>query len=109
ERARAELMLLRILPVSARRRGLLNDARVTSSLARYDLEHIMAPTLVTSVADDLFGTYDAARYTAEHIPNARFVGFPSGGHVWLGHRQQHEDRIVAFLRDVAGGRGSAGV
>lgn len=108
ERARAELMLMRILPVSARREGLLNDARITSSLARYDLEHIMAPTLVTSVADDLFGTYDAARYTAEHIPNARFVGFPSGGHVWLGHRQEHEDRIVAFLRDVAGGGGSAG-
>ena len=80
------------------------------STIRYenDLEHIMAPTLVTSVADDLFGTYDAARYTAEHIPNARFVGFPSGGHVWLGHRQEHEDRIVAFLRDVAGGRFSAG-
>lgn len=104
ERARAAEMLQHVLPVSARRRGLINDARVTSSLTRYDLESITSPTLVISVADDLFGTYDAARYTAQHIRGARFVGLRSGGHVWLGHHRQQIAEIIAFLRGTAGNR-----
>src|SRR5262249_60116353 len=40
EQARIQTVLERILPVSARRVGLLNDARVVSSLTRYDLETI---------------------------------------------------------------------
>jgi pimeloyl-ACP methyl ester carboxylesterase len=91
-------MMELILPVSPRRLGLLNDAAVTSSLPRYELERIAAPTLVISVADDLFGTYAAARYTAEHIPQARFVGYPIGGHVWVGHHAQVISEIAAFLR-----------
>jgi pimeloyl-ACP methyl ester carboxylesterase len=101
ETARVDAMLAHILPVSARRLGLLNDARVCSALPRYDLEAITAPTLVTSVADDLFGTYDVARYTAQHIPGARFLGFRSGGHVWLGHHRRHLAEIAAFLRETA--------
>lgn len=98
EQARVKRMMKLILPVSPRRLGLLNDAAVTSSLPRYELERIAAPTLVISVADDLFGTYEAARYTAEHIPRARFVGFPTGGHVWVGHHRQVISEIAAFLR-----------
>jgi len=100
ETARVDAMLAHILPVSARRLGLLNDASVCSALPRYDLETIAAPTLVTSVADDLFGTYDVARYTAQHIPGARFLGFRSGGHVWLGHQRRHLAEIAAFLREA---------
>ena len=100
ERARADQILDRILPVSARRLGLLNDAYITSTLPRYPLEAIAAPTLVTSVADDLFGTYDAARYTAEHIPDARFVGYDAGGHVWIGHHLEQVEEIVSFLRST---------
>jgi pimeloyl-ACP methyl ester carboxylesterase len=91
-------MLDHILPVSPRRLGLLNDAAVTSSLPRYELERIAVPTLILSMADDLFGTYDGARYSAEHIPRARFIGFPSGGHLWVGHQQEVMSEIAAFLR-----------
>jgi pimeloyl-ACP methyl ester carboxylesterase len=77
-------MLDQILPVSGRRVGLLNDAFVTMHLERYPLGEITVPTLAISAADDLYGTYDAARYTAEQIPGARFVGYPDGGHVLLG-------------------------
>jgi pimeloyl-ACP methyl ester carboxylesterase len=104
EKARVRMMLQDILPVSSRRLGLLNDAAVTSSLPRYDLERIGAPTLVMSVRDDLFGTWDAAKYTAEHVPKARFVGYPSGGHVWVGHEEEGLAEIAAFLRDPSGGR-----
>jgi 2-hydroxy-6-oxonona-2,4-dienedioate hydrolase len=98
ERDRAAEMLRQILPVSARRSGLINDAAVTSSLPRYELERIAVPTLAISMADDLFGTFDGARYTAEHVPGARFKGYPSGGHVWIGHHEEILAEIAAFLR-----------
>lgn len=101
ERARAAQLLEHTLPVSARRVGLVNDARTTLSLPRYDLERIRVPTLVLAVADDRFGIYKAARYTAEHIPGARFVGYPSGGHVWVGHHKEVVAEIAAFLKSVA--------
>jgi hypothetical protein len=40
------------------------------------------------LADDRFGTYNGARYTAEHIPGARFIGYASCGHVWVGHHKE---------------------
>jgi len=98
EQARAAQMLEHTLPVSARRQGLVNDARITLSLPRYDLERIRAPALVIAVADDRFGIWDGARYTAEHIPGARFVGYPAGGHVWVGHHKEIMAEIAAFLK-----------
>jgi pimeloyl-ACP methyl ester carboxylesterase len=101
ERARVDTMLDHILPIAPRRLGLLNDARVTSALPRYPLERIAAPTLVASAADDLFGTYDSAVYTARHVPNARFLGFPEGGHIWVGHQEALIAAITSFLEESA--------
>src|SRR5262249_50367390 len=98
EQARIGKVLERILPVSSRRLGLLNDAAVTSSLQRYELERIAVPTLVISAADDLFGTFDGARYTAEHVPRARFIGYPSGGHLLVGRQKEVTSQIAAFLK-----------
>lgn len=93
-------MMEHILPVSPRRAGLLNDAEVISTLPRYALEQISAPTLIISLEDDLFGTYDAARYTAEQIPDARFIGYSRGGHLWVGHHAEVMSDIRAFLRQT---------
>ncbi len=100
EQARIRRMLDHILPVSARRAGLLNDSAVIGTLPRYPLESITAPTLAISFEDDLFGTHDAARYTTKHIPDAQFVDYPSGGHVWVGHHRQVLEDIARFFRDV---------
>lgn len=105
ERTRVQQMLERILPISLRRLGLVNDGAIITTLPRYELERITAPTLAISFEDDRFGTYDSARYTAEHIKGARFVGYPSGGHVWIGHQQDVEMEIVQFLKRRAGGGG----
>jgi len=99
EQARVQQVLEHILPVSPRRLGLVNDAAVTSSLPRYELEKITARTLVISAADDLFGTFDGARYTAAHIPRARFIGYTSGGHLWVGHQQELMSEVEAFLKE----------
>jgi pimeloyl-ACP methyl ester carboxylesterase len=100
EQARVQAMLDHILPVRPRRLGLINDALVTSSLPRYELETITAPTLAISAADDQYGTFDGARYTAAHVPHARFIGYPSGGHMLVGRDAEAE--IVAFLKGVGG-------
>ena len=98
EQARVAEILAHILPVSPRRLGLLNDAAVTSSLERYPLERITTPTLIVSAEDDLFGTYDVARYTAEQIPGARFIGHEEGGHILVGHHEEVMAEIEATLR-----------
>jgi pimeloyl-ACP methyl ester carboxylesterase len=101
ERARVERIMDHVLPVSPRRLGLLNDAVVTSSLARYELEKIAAPTLAISTPDDLYGTFDGGRYTAEHVRHGRFVGYPNGGHMLVGHDAEASSQITAFLRESA--------
>jgi pimeloyl-ACP methyl ester carboxylesterase len=97
ERERVAQMLEHVLPISPRRRGLVNDAAIVASLPRYELERIGVPTLVISTADDLFGTFETARYTADHIPRARFVSYPNGGHLWVGHQKELLSEIIAFL------------
>jgi 2-hydroxy-6-oxonona-2,4-dienedioate hydrolase len=97
ERAAIYAMLNHILPVSARRAGLLNDAAVVFSLPRYELERIAVPALITGVEDDLYGIHAGARYSAEHMPNARFVSYATGGHLAAGHRREMAAEIKAFL------------
>ena len=101
EQARLAVVMAQILPVRPRRLGLLNDAAVASSLTRYDLEKISAPTLAISAADDLYGTFPAARYTAEQVPHARFISYPTGGHMLVGHTAETSAAITAFLKASA--------
>lgn len=98
EQARVARILAHLQPLGARRRGLRNDAAITPVVPRYALERIAAPTLILGVADDLYGTYAGACYSAAHIPGARFISYPRGGHVWVGHHTEAMAAIVAFLR-----------
>src|SRR5687768_12594089 len=105
EQARARAVMQRLLPLSERRQGLLNDWAIGASIERYALERITAPTLVLSLEDDLYGTFRSARYTAAHIPGARFVGYARGGHAWVGHHEEIFAQLVAFLggnRELSG-------
>jgi 2-hydroxy-6-oxonona-2,4-dienedioate hydrolase len=100
EQARVATVLEHILPISPRRVGLLNEVAVISSLERYDLDRIAVPTLAISAADDLYGTFDGARYTAEHIRGARFIGYLSGGHLCVGHEDEIASEIEEFLKEL---------
>jgi pimeloyl-ACP methyl ester carboxylesterase len=103
EQERALRAMRLILPVSRRAHGLENDARICGALPRYELEKISAPTLVVTTENDGFRTLPGARYSAEHIGRARFVSYPTGGHMWLGHDEEISDLIAGFLSE--GGRG----
>lgn len=98
EHARVQIVLDHILPVSTRRLGLRNDSAVVPDLGRFELERIEAPTLIISARDDLYQTFAGSQYSAEHIPNARFSGYPTGGHLLVGHERETTKEIVGFLR-----------
>jgi 2-hydroxy-6-oxonona-2,4-dienedioate hydrolase len=100
EQERALEVMRHILPISQRERGIWTDATISPVLPRYDLEQIRVPTLLISAEDDLYGTYPSARYTATHIPGARFVGYSTGGHLLLGHWKEASSKVVTFLREV---------
>jgi pimeloyl-ACP methyl ester carboxylesterase len=97
EQAQVLQVVQHVLPIGPREGGLWNDATITPSLPRYDLERIRVPTLLISAEDDLYGTFPNARYTAEHIPGARLVGFPTGGHLLLGHGKEVNAEVAGFL------------
>jgi pimeloyl-ACP methyl ester carboxylesterase len=101
EKARVQVILDGVLPVSPRRLGLSNDGVVVSSLPRYALETITTPTLAISTADDLYRTFEGARYTAEHVPGGRFIGYPTGGHMLVGHDADAGSEIVGFVKGSA--------
>jgi 2-hydroxy-6-oxonona-2,4-dienedioate hydrolase len=98
EQARALRIMRHVLPIREREKGLWNDSTISPALPRYDLEHIATPTLLLAAQDDLYGTYENARYTAEHIPGAKFIGYETGGHLLLGHMTEALDSVTDFLR-----------
>jgi 2-hydroxy-6-oxonona-2,4-dienedioate hydrolase len=93
--------LMSVEPVSRRTAGLAIDAQVTSNLPRYELERIRAPALLLSLQDDLYGTWENARYTSEQIPGSRFVSYASGGHVWIGHDEGVWHEVARFIKPPA--------
>jgi pimeloyl-ACP methyl ester carboxylesterase len=88
------------LPLSRRRQGLWNDLAIVASSPRYELERIASPTLVIGIEDDLFGIYPGSRSAAERIPGARFVSFPTGGHLWVGRQKEVVSETTKFLSDT---------
>ena len=42
-------------------------------------------------------TYPGARYAAEHVPGARFIGYSSGGHMLVGHEEEFSSEVLTFL------------
>ena len=97
EQQRVNTILDHILPVSERAAGLRSDSVLGKSLGPSDLTKVRAPTLVVSVRDDGFGTYASAEHTAGQIKGAKFIGFETGGHVWVGHNEEVMAEIVKLL------------
>ena len=107
ERRNVDRLLHSILPISRRFAGIRNDSLVSMNLTRYALEDLHVPTLVISASDDLYGTYESGVYTAVNIPNARFAGFMSGGHLLLGHETEARERVTGFVAEQLEGKRAA--
>jgi pimeloyl-ACP methyl ester carboxylesterase len=101
ERSRAYRILDELMPIGARSRGMLNDARLAGNPARIDFARIAAPTLIISVEDDRFDTARTARDIAAAMPGARLVVYPSGGHIWIGHDEEIASEISRFVTQAS--------
>jgi 2-hydroxy-6-oxonona-2,4-dienedioate hydrolase len=87
-----------ILPVSLRRKGMINDAMNMSGwLPLFPLDSIAVPTLLVSAEDDLYQTMKVARRAAAIIPGAQLIGFETGGHLLLGRANEMWPRVASFL------------
>jgi pimeloyl-ACP methyl ester carboxylesterase len=100
EQERILRILWGVLPLSERRKGLWNDFGIVASAPRYELERIAVPTLVVSIENDLFRIFQSSRSAAERIPGARFVSFPTGGHLWAGRQKEVVSETTKFLGDT---------
>lgn len=97
ERARAFAILSDIMPISARAKGMLNDARQAGHPAAMDFSQLRMPVLLISAQDDRFGTAATARKIAAVVPQAELTILPDGGHIWLGHDDEVAQRTHRFL------------
>jgi len=98
DRARLDEAVRMILPVSARRLGVLNEGKTQGSARQYPLERINVPTLLISAADDLYRTLSVARHAASVIPRAKLIEFPTGGHLLLGRANEVWPTVASFLQ-----------
>jgi len=96
ERARVLSLLQDISPLSQRQEGLALEAQFTIERLSKALEAISAPTLTVSTEDDEYKTYDNARVIAQHVAHGRFIGYPSGGHLLVGHN----DAVLVAVEDL---------
>ena len=97
EQARVNAMLDNILPSSSRAAGIISDTAGSKTLGPSRLDLVTATALIISARDDKYGTYATAQYTAAGIKNARFMGFETGGHVWVGHNDEVMDAIADLI------------
>jgi pimeloyl-ACP methyl ester carboxylesterase len=73
EQARVAAILRGISPISRRQVGLSLERQMTVETLSKPLESMSVPTLAISSEDDLYGTYENARFIARHIPHCKFV------------------------------------
>jgi 2-hydroxy-6-oxonona-2,4-dienedioate hydrolase len=100
EQARINAMLDNILPVSARAAGLRGDTAASKSMVPAALNQVTVPTLIISARDDGYGTYASAAYMASQIAGAKFIGFETGGHTWVGHNDAVMDAIAGLVGSI---------
>ena len=100
EQARVRAVMSGILPVSARREGLLMDSATAGSPPDWPVEEIVCPTLVIGARGDLYETDKAAIHTAARVPRARLALYPDGGHLWVGHDEALWRTVGEFVGEL---------
>jgi pimeloyl-ACP methyl ester carboxylesterase len=85
-------------PISQRNAGMLNDA--SNYIRKYPIEQIKVPTLVIHAQDDGLVPLSHGQYTADSIPNTKFVALQSGGHFLMGQHESVRLQIENFLKPL---------
>jgi pimeloyl-ACP methyl ester carboxylesterase len=86
-------------PTTPRREGMINDMQQLTSFPSYPIELITAPTLVVHAVNDPIIPIESGEFSAQAIPNARFIRLEDGGHfVCVTHREETMPIVQGFLK-----------
>jgi 2-hydroxy-6-oxonona-2,4-dienedioate hydrolase len=90
--------MLRVMqPMSARQAGMYNDRIMGQAEINLPLENVRTPTLVFHAKDDGLVSFEYGQFTAQQIPNAKFVPFENGGHLLVGCLDAMHNETMNFL------------
>jgi 2-hydroxy-6-oxonona-2,4-dienedioate hydrolase len=98
ERDKVMAIIRGVQPLSARLAGVRND--LTTPIRPWPLDKIATPTLLVAAADDLFNTLPAARFTAAKLPRGELFSLDSGGHLFVGRRDEIRAKVAEFLAEA---------
>jgi pimeloyl-ACP methyl ester carboxylesterase len=91
-------ILKTVLPVKPRSSGILFDSFVSNpDMDNYPFEKISVPTLVIHAKDDPLSAFDKVLIMAHRIPGTKLIGFETGGHMLLGHKEVTKEEIEKFI------------
>ena len=86
-------------PTTPRREGMLNDMQQLTFFPSYPIELITVPTLVIHAVNDPIIPIESGEFSAQTIPNARFIRLEDGGHfVCVTHREETMPIVQGFLK-----------
>ncbi|WP_455277578.1 alpha/beta fold hydrolase [[Eubacterium] cellulosolvens] len=94
----SDVLIPSIHPISQRNAGMLNDA--ANYIRKYPIEQITVPTLVIHAQDDGLVPLSHGQYTADNIPNSKFVALQKGGHFLMGQHESVRLQIESFLKPL---------
>ena len=97
-----------MLPVTERREGLVNDAKITNpDMARnpddYPIENLQAPVLVFHAKNDKMAGYRQMAQAVFRFPDNTFVTFETGGHFLYGNSEEIAAAEKAFFERLQEG------
>jgi 2-hydroxy-6-oxonona-2,4-dienedioate hydrolase len=86
-------------PTTPRREGMINDMQQLTIFPTYPIELIAVPTLVVHAVNDPIIPIESGEFSAQTIPNARFIRLEDGGHfACVTHREETMPIVQGFLK-----------
>lgn len=91
-----------MLPLGERRAGMKIDATVTNidmarNFERYPIEELQVPALIIAAKDDKLSDFNAMEKVVPRFPECTFISFESGGHLLVGHEDEIQEELDAFI------------
>jgi len=86
-------------PTTLRREGMINDMQQLTIFPSFPIELITVPTLVVHAVNDPIIPIESGEFSAQTIPNARFIRLEDGGHfACVTHREETMPIVQGFLK-----------
>jgi pimeloyl-ACP methyl ester carboxylesterase len=89
-----------MMPMAARRDGLIFDLTRMAQYNADQIQNIQAPTLVIHALNDTLVPFEQAQFAASRIPGAKLVTLEKGGHFAILFSPQARAKIVEFLEQT---------